>query len=87
MAENGSAGTDHGHGSCPFVLANHIDGGKVHGTFPGLDRDQLYEGRDLPVTTDFRTVFAELAGQHLGVTDRTALFPGWEGERIALWRG
>ena len=85
-AENGSAGTDHGHGSCLFVLGDEIDGGKVHGQFPGLDQDALYEGRELSVTTDFRSVFSEVAGRHLGVTDRGTLFPGWSGEPLSLWR-
>ena len=67
VRENGSGGTDHGHGSCLFVLGNSVDGGKVHGNFPGLSTAALYEGRDLPVTTDFRAVFCELAGKHLGV--------------------
>jgi uncharacterized protein (DUF1501 family) len=86
VAENGSGGTDHGHGSCLFVLGNGVDGGKVHGQFPGLDRDVLYEGRDLPVTTDFRSVFAEIAGRHLGIDDDASLFPGWTGDRIPLLR-
>jgi len=68
------------------VLGNEVDGGKVHGQFPGLDQEGLYEGRDLPVTTDFRSVFSEVAGRHLGVTDRATLFPGWRGEPISLWR-
>ena len=84
VRENGSGGTDHGHGSCLFVLGNRIDGGKVHGRFPGLDRDALYEGRDLPVTTDFRSVFCELAGRHLGVKDDAKLFPGWTGPHLPL---
>jgi uncharacterized protein (DUF1501 family) len=86
VAENGSAGTDHGHGSCLFVLGGDVDGGRVHGRFPGLDPDALYEGRDLPVTTDFRAVFAGVAGQHLGVGDGATLFPGWSGDRIPLFR-
>lgn len=84
VRENGSGGTDHGHGSCLFVVGNHMDGGKVHGTFPGLEQGALYEGRDLPVTTDFRSVFCELAGKHLGVKDDSRLFPGWTGKRIPL---
>jgi uncharacterized protein (DUF1501 family) len=84
VRENGSGGTDHGHGSCLFVLGNAIDGGKVHGSFPGLEEGALYEGRDLPVTTDFRAVFCELAGRHLGVRDDAKLFPGWTGKRMAL---
>ena len=86
VRENGSAGTDHGHGSCLFVLGNDVAGGRVHGELPGLDPDVLYEGRDLPVTTDFRSVFSEVAAKHLGVTNRATLFPGWQGEPIPLWR-
>ncbi len=84
VAENGSAGTDHGHGSCLFVLGNDVDGGKVHGNFPSLSRDNLYEGRDLPVTTDFRAVFSEVAGRHLSLAPETELFPGWNGGRLPL---
>jgi uncharacterized protein (DUF1501 family) len=84
VRENGSGGTDHGHGSCLFVLGNQVQGGRVHGAFPGLDRDALYEGRDLPVTTDFRAVFCELAGKHLGIKDDGRLFPGWSGKRLPL---
>lgn len=82
VRENGSGGTDHGHGSCLFVLGNQVQGGRVHGSFPGLDA--LYEGRDLPVTTDFRAVFCELAGGHLGIKDDGRLFPGWAGKRLPL---
>ena len=84
VRENGSGGTDHGHGSCLFVLGNHVDGGKVHGNFPGLSTAALYEGRDLPVTTDFRAVFCELAGKHLSIKDDAKLFPGWTGKRLPL---
>jgi uncharacterized protein (DUF1501 family) len=88
VRENGSGGTDHGHGSCLFVLGNRVQGGKVHGTFPlGLDSAALYEGRDLPVTTDFRAVFCELAGKHLRVDNDRELFPGWTGGRLPLLRG
>ncbi|MEM8961084.1 MAG: DUF1501 domain-containing protein [Acidobacteriota bacterium] len=86
VRENGSAGTDHGHGSCLFVLGGDVDGGKVHGDFPGISPDVLFEGRDLPVTTDFRAVFSEVAGHHLGITDDQAMFPGWAGGRLPLFR-
>jgi uncharacterized protein (DUF1501 family) len=88
VRENGSGGTDHGHGSCLFVLGNRVQGGKVHGAFPGpgLEPGALYEGRDLPVTTDFRSVFCELAGRHLGIRDDAGLFPGWTGPRLPLLR-
>jgi uncharacterized protein (DUF1501 family) len=82
--ENGSGGTDHGHGSCLFVLGNRVRGGRVHGELPGLDAGHLYEGRDLPVTTDFRAVFCELAGKHLGIRSDDSLFPGWTGKRLPL---
>lgn len=87
VEENGSGGTDHGHGSCLFVLGNPVDGGKVHGRFPeSLSRDALYEGRDLPVTTDFRAIFAEVAGRQLNIEDSANLFPGWNGKPLPLWR-
>ena len=82
--ENGSGGTDHGRGSCLFVLGNRVDGGKVHGTVPPLVAESLDKRRDLPVTTDFRAVFAEVAGSHLDIDDNQALFPGWTGNRIPL---
>ncbi len=84
--ENGSGGTDHGHGSCLFVLGNRVEGGKVHGSFPGVHPETLYEGRDLPVTTDFRGVFCELAGKHLAIHHDEVLFPGWTGPRLPLLR-
>jgi uncharacterized protein (DUF1501 family) len=82
--ENGSGGTDHGRGSCMFVLGNDVDGGKVAGKVPELDSDALEDGRDLPVTTDFRALFAEVAGKHLHITKDQQLFPGWTGSRLPL---
>jgi len=86
LRENGSGGTDHGHGSCLFALGTKILGGRVHGEVGSLEPQALYEGRDLPVSTDFRAVFAELAGRHLGVRDDQKIFPGWTGERLPLFR-
>ncbi|MEE8524959.1 MAG: DUF1501 domain-containing protein [Thermoanaerobaculia bacterium] len=87
VRENGSQGTDHGHGSCLFVLGNQVDGGKVYGEFPErLDPELLFEGRDLPVTTDFRAVFSEVAGKLFDVGDDQRIFPGWTGQRLpVLW--
>ncbi|MFB3042258.1 MAG: DUF1501 domain-containing protein [Candidatus Poribacteria bacterium] len=82
--ENGSGGTDHGRGSCLFVLGNRVDGGKVHGAVPSLVQESLENRRDLPVTTDFRAVFAEVAGKHLDIRDDQMLFPGWMGQRFPL---
>jgi uncharacterized protein (DUF1501 family) len=79
VRENGTGGTDHGHGSCLFVLGHRFRGGTVHGRLPALDPDDLYEGRDLPVTTDFRAVFTQVASGHLGIARGAAIFPGWSG--------
>ena len=65
VAENGSGGTDHGHGSCMFVAGGAVNGGRILGEWPGLESEQLYQGRDLAVTTDFRDVFGEIAARHL----------------------
>jgi uncharacterized protein (DUF1501 family) len=77
--ENGDNGTDHGHGSVMFVLGGDIRGGKVYGRWPGLEKEQLYEGRDLAVTTDFRAVLSELLAGHLGTRDLAQVFPGFRG--------
>ena len=60
VKENGNRGTDHGHGNAMLILGGNVKGGKVYGKWPGLERDQLYQGRDLAITTDFRDVFAEV---------------------------
>jgi len=75
--ENGSRGTDHGHANAMFVLGNDVRGGKVYGQWPGLRSDQLYEGRDLALTTDFRDVFGEIARRHLGTSNLQSVFPGY----------
>lgn len=75
--ENGTRGTDHGHGNSMLVLGNSVRGGKVYGDWKGLKSDQLYEGRDLAVTTDFRDVFAEAAKKHMGVKDLAKVFPNY----------
>ncbi|HEY6232716.1 MAG TPA: DUF1501 domain-containing protein [Pyrinomonadaceae bacterium] len=75
--ENGNRGTDHGHANAMFVIGNAVRGGKVYGQWPGLKSDQLYEGRDLALTTDFRDVFAEIAQKHLGSNQLSAVFPGY----------
>lgn len=84
VAQNGSGGTDHGRGSCLFVLGHEVKGARVHGSVPSLARDNLEDGRDLPVTTDFRSVFAEVAGRHLRLSTTEGLFPGWNGKRLSL---
>jgi len=75
--ENGNRGTDHGHAGALFVIGGHVKGGKVHGKWPGLEQEQLYEGRDLALTTDFRSVFAEVVSDHLGARAVDRIFPGF----------
>lgn len=65
--ENGNEGTDHGHGSCMLLVGGGLRGGKVYGKFAGLAESDLYQGRDLPVTTDYRDVMADLLVHHMGV--------------------
>jgi uncharacterized protein (DUF1501 family) len=69
VAQNGNAGTDHGHGNVMWLMGGPIAGGKVHGEWAGLDDAALHEGRDLPVTTDYRTVLAEICERHLRLSD------------------
>lgn len=79
VKQNGTGGTDHGHATCFFALGGPVKGGKVYGQWPGLAPEQLYEGRDLALTTDYRAVFGEAAVKHLGVPSMEKLFPGFEG--------
>jgi uncharacterized protein (DUF1501 family) len=76
--ENGNRGTDHGHANCMFVMGGDVKGGKVYGTWPGLNEHQLNEGRDLVLTTDFRLVVSEILTKHIGVTNLNAVFPGFD---------
>jgi len=84
--ENGSRGTDHGHGNVMFAVGNGVKGGKVYGDWKGLKSDQLNEGRDLAVTTDFRDVFAEAASKQLGAGNLKAIFPQYA-TSLAKFRG
>ncbi len=83
--ENGNRGTDHGHAGAMFVIGGPVKGKKVYGKWPGLAPNELYEGRDLALTTDFRTVFAEVAGAHLGATKLDTVFPRFDAK--AGWLG
>jgi uncharacterized protein (DUF1501 family) len=76
--ENGNRGTDHGHANCMFVMGGDVKGGRVYGKWPGLEEHQLNEGRDLVLTTDFRSVVGEILTKHLGVKDLAPVFPGFD---------
>jgi uncharacterized protein (DUF1501 family) len=73
--ENGNRGTDHGHASVSLVMGGAVRGGRVHGRWPGLSPERLYDGRDLALTTDFRDLLAELLARHLGLPDLGPVFP------------
>jgi uncharacterized protein (DUF1501 family) len=83
VRQNGAAGTDHGHGSVAFVLGGGVNGGKLHGRWPGLADDQLYEGRDLAVTTDLRAILLAGAKSQLGPLDPARVFPGFNAAPFA----
>jgi len=75
--ENGNRGTDHGHANCMFIMGGDVKGGRVYGKWPGLDDHHLNEGRDLALTTDFRSVIGEILTRHIGVKDLAPVFPGF----------
>ena len=76
--ENGNGGTDHGHANVMMVFGGNVNGGRVAGKWPGLNENDLYQGRDLALATDFRTVLSEAITKHLGVQDVAPVFPGFE---------
>lgn len=76
---NASRGTDHGHGNVMFVVGGNVNGGKVYGEWPGLAADQLYDRRDLAITTDYRRVLSEILIRRLGNPNLGAIFPGYSG--------
>src|SRR5262245_10407734 len=87
VKEDGNSGTDHGHGSVMMVLGGPVRGGAIYGRWPGLEREQLYEQRDLAVTTDFRDVLGELVSGHLG-QKAEQVFPGYSpAPALGLVRG
>ena len=76
--ENGSLGTDHGHGSMMMVLGGNVDGGKIHGEWPGLAEGQLIGPGDLAVTTDYRDVLSEVLIKRLNNPATGDVFPEYE---------
>jgi uncharacterized protein (DUF1501 family) len=86
VKQNGTGGTDHGRGSCNFIIGNDVNGGIVHGNVAQLSVENLEDGRDLAVTTDFRAVFSEVADKHLKISNDKVLFPDWKGEHIGVMR-
>ena len=88
VKENGTRGTDHGHGSVMLVLGGGVKGRRVLARWKGLREEDLYEGRDLAVTTDHREVLSEVLAGHLGVTNLATVFPGFASspeQRVTLF--
>lgn len=85
--ENGSGGTDHGHGNAMWAMGGPVAGGKVYGAWPGLGESELHEGRDLAITTDFRAGIGAVLGGHMGLDAAvlSRVFPGAapEGANVA----
>lgn len=86
VRQNGTGGTDHGRASCNFILGNDVNGGLVHGLVKPLAMENLEDGRDLAVTTDFRAVFSEVADKHLRLNNDAILFPDWKGEKKGIMK-
>jgi uncharacterized protein (DUF1501 family) len=84
--QNGTGGTDHGRASCLFVLGNDVLGGKVYHNIKTMSKENLEDGRDLPVSTDFRTVFSSIADAHLNLNDDKKLFPDWDGNKLKIMK-
>ncbi len=78
--ENGNRGTDHGHANVMFIMGGPVRGRRVYGRWPGLAQEHLYEGRDLALTTDFRTVLSEIVARHLGNRNLGGVFPGFHAD-------
>jgi uncharacterized protein (DUF1501 family) len=84
LKANESGGTDHGHGNVMFTLGGQVKGGRMYGRWPGLDHEALDEGADLAITTDYRTVLAEVVGKHLGANDTADIFPGFDARPLGF---
>ncbi len=82
LKSNESGGTDHGHGNAIMMLGANVKGRQMYGTWPGLANDALDEGADLAITTDYRTVLAEMMGKHMGFADTAKLFPKFESQNL-----
>ena len=84
VAENGNKGTDHGHGNVAWMFGGGVSGGKVYSRWPGLNPQQLWEGRDLAVTTDFRSIIGTVAANHFGLAEDTVgrIIPNYKADPL-----
>ena len=84
VIENASRGTDHGYGGVMFVLGGHVNGGKVYGDWPGVGEEQLFEGQDLDITTDYRDVLSEILQKRAATANLDAVFPGYTPQAVGV---
>jgi uncharacterized protein (DUF1501 family) len=85
LKENGSGGTDHGHGQAVLMLGGGVRGGRVHGQWPGLAESALLDG-DLAGTTDYRNVLAELLEKRCNAGSLSTVFPGISSDRVGAFK-
>jgi len=80
--ENGNGGTDHGHGNVMWVMGGPVRGRRIYTQWKGLAPADLYQERDVPVTTDFREPIARVLGSHMGLPQSQIdrIFPGRQPE-------
>jgi uncharacterized protein (DUF1501 family) len=83
-AENGSLGTDHGHGSLMMLMGGNVRGGQVHGTWPGLGSAQLVGPGDLAVTSDYRDVLSEILAKRLNNPALDEIFPNYQARGLNI---
>jgi uncharacterized protein (DUF1501 family) len=86
VGENASGGVDHGHGNAVLLLGGGVNGGRVHGTWPGLSDAALVDG-DLAGTTDYRQILAEVLSKRCGLADPAAVFPGLTSTPVGVAKG
>lgn len=86
VRENGNRGTDHGHGSCFFVINGNLKSKNIIANWKDLKKENLYEERDLPVTTDFRDVFSEILKTQFSLSDLSKVFPDYKVNKLGLYR-
>ncbi len=85
IAENGSQGTDHGHGNFMFLMGGGVNGGQVFSRWPSLAPEALDDG-DLAITTDYRDVLAEVVDGRLGNSALDEIFPGHLPQELGVVR-
>ncbi|MGA9341185.1 MAG: DUF1501 domain-containing protein [Rhodanobacteraceae bacterium] len=79
VQENSNNGTDHGYGNVMLALGGSVNGGQIYGQFQGLASDELFEGTDVAVTTDYRRIVSEALIRRMGNPNIYYVFPTYSG--------